>query len=158
MGVASSDKAVVALMGLAAAIFIIYRIYIWLQGSPQSFLKDRVPINKVIQRHPCIGLLEDAGYEVVGGKLKIPLSFQVNGAPMYSRLFIDYVALKNEEHYYLVILSRPRKELEFTGSGLRDTLLPYLLIYPDCSGVLYVDTVNSNIHVINFGKDDGESS
>ncbi|MFD1905469.1 hypothetical protein ACFSQ7_17605 [Paenibacillus rhizoplanae] len=52
----------------------------------------------------------------------------------------------------------PRKELELTGSGLRDYILPYLLIYPDCSGALYVDTVNSNIHVINFGKDDGESS
>ncbi|MEI2399040.1 hypothetical protein V8V88_27610 [Paenibacillus phytohabitans] len=158
MGVASSDKAVVALIGLAAAIFIVYRIYIWLQGSPRSFMKDRVPINTIIQPHPSIGLLEDAGYEVIGGKLKIPLSFQVNGAPMYSRLFIDYVASKDEEHFYLVILSRPRKGLEFTGSGLRDTLLPYLLIYPDCSGVLYVDTVNSAIHVIKLGKDDGESN
>lgn len=155
---ASSDKAVVALMGLAAAIFIIYRIYIWLQSSTHSFIRDRVPINKVIQPHPSIGLLEDAGYEVVGGKLKIPLSFQVNGAPIYSRMFIDYVACRDEERFYLVILSRPRKELEFTGSGIRDTLLPYLLIYPDCSGVLYVDTVNSRLHVIEFGKDDGESN
>ncbi|WP_420800410.1 hypothetical protein [Paenibacillus piscarius] len=157
MGVASSDKAVVALMGLAAAIFIIYRIYVWLQSSPRSFIRDRVPLNKMIQPHPSIRLLEDAGYEVVGGKLKIPLAFQVDGAPMYSRLFIDYVAVKDEERFYLVILSRPRKELEFTGSGLRDTLLPYLLIYPDCSGVLYVDTVNSRLHVIEFGRDDGES-
>lgn len=59
---ASSDKAVVALMGLAAAVFIVYRIYIWLQGSPGSFMKDRVPLNKVIQSHPSIALLEDAGY------------------------------------------------------------------------------------------------
>lgn len=154
---ASSDKAVVALMGLAAAIFIIYRIYVWLQSSPRSFIRDRVPLNKVIQPHPSIRLLEDAGYEVVGGKLKIPLAFQVDGAPMYSRLFIDYVACREEDRFYLVILSRPRKELEFTGSGLRDTLLPYLLIYPDCSGVLYVDTVNSRLHVIEFGRDDGES-
>lgn len=154
---ASSDKAVVALIGLAAAIFIIYRMYIWLQASPRSFMKDRVPINKVIQPHPSIGLLEEAGYEVIGGKLKIPLSFQADGAMVYSRLFIDYVASKEEEHFYLVILSRPRKSLEFTGSGLRDSLLPYLLIYPDCSGVLYVDTVNSAIHVVKLGKDDGES-
>ncbi|WP_042202969.1 hypothetical protein [Paenibacillus camerounensis] len=155
---ASSDKAVVALIGLAAVIFLVYRIYLWLQSSPSSFLKDRVPINNVIAPHPSIEWLEAAGYEVIGGKLKIPLSFNVDGASMYSRLFIDYVAGKEDGSYYLVILSRPRKELEFTGSALRDTLLPYLLIYPDCSGVLYVNTSSSAIHVISFGRDDGESA
>lgn len=155
---ASSDRVVMALIGVAVAIFIIYRIYIWLQSSPHSFMKDKLPINTVIQRHPSLDLLEDAGYEVIGGKLKIPLSFTVNGIAMYSRLFIDYVACKEEDSLYLVILSRPRKELEFTGSALRDTLLPYLLIYPECSGVLYVDTAASTFHVIQFGKDDGESN
>ncbi|WP_342561969.1 hypothetical protein NST84_20315 [Paenibacillus sp. FSL R7-0345] len=155
---ASSDKAVVALIGLAVAIFLVYRIYLWLQSSPSSFLKDRVPINNDIAPHPSIEWLEAAGYEVIGGKLKIPLSFNVDGAPMYSRLFIDYVAGKEDGSYYLVILSRPRKELEFTGSALRDALLPYLLIYPDCSGVLYVNTASSAIHVISFGRDDGESA
>ncbi|WNS44356.1 hypothetical protein [Paenibacillus sp. MMS20-IR301] len=157
MGVASSDKAVVVLIILAAAIFMVYRIYLWLQGSPRSFMRDKVPINKMIQPHPSTALLEDAGYEIIGGKLKIPLSFQLDGSPVYSRMFIDYVASKDDEHYYLVILSRPRKSLEFTGSGLRDALLPYLLIYPYCSGVLYVDTVHSAVHVIKLGKDDGES-
>ncbi|MNJ03206.1 hypothetical protein D3C73_1634380 [compost metagenome] len=57
-----------------------------------------------------------------------------------------------------MILSRPRKALELTGSGLRDALLPYLLIYPDCSGVLYVNTATSVIHEIKLGKDDGESN
>ncbi|MNN36833.1 hypothetical protein D3C81_1507450 [compost metagenome] len=90
--------------------------------------------------------------------MKIPLDFNVDGSSMYSRLFIDYVASKEEDSFYLVILSRPRKELEFTGSALRDALLPYLLIYPDCSGVLYVNTVSSAIHVISLGRDDGESN
>ncbi|MGN7761621.1 hypothetical protein ACTJKB_09220 [Paenibacillus sp. 22594] len=158
MKLAGSDKAVMVLIGLAVAIFIIYRIYIWLQSSPRSFIKDRLPLNKVILPHPSIDLLEAAGYEVIGGKLKIPLSFNVDGASMYSRLFIDYVASKEEDSYYLVILSRPRKTLDFTGSSLRDSLLPYLLIYPDCSGVLYVNTVTSVIHEIRLGKDDGEST
>lgn len=155
---ASSDKAVMALIGLAVVIFLVYRVYIWLQNSPRSFIKDRVPINKEITPHPSIEWLEAAGYEVIGGKLKIPLAFNVNGSSMYSRLFIDYVASKEEESFYLVILSRPRKELQFTGSALRDALLPYLLIYPDCSGVLYVNTVSSAIHVISLGRDDGESN
>ncbi|CAH1194690.1 hypothetical protein PAECIP111892_01805 [Paenibacillus auburnensis] len=155
---ASSDKTVMVLIGLAVAIFLVYRIYIWLQSSPRSFMKDRVPINSVITPHPSIELLEAAGYEVIGGKLKIPLAFNVDGSSMYSRLFIDYVASKEEDSFYLVILSRPRKELEFTGSALRDALLPYLLIYPDCSGVLYVNTVSSAIHVISLGRDDGESN
>ncbi|AIQ69967.1 hypothetical protein PGRAT_21725 [Paenibacillus graminis] len=158
MELASSDKAVMALIGLAAAIFVIYRIYIWLQNSPRSFIKDKLPLNTVILPHPSIDLLEEAGYEVIGGKLKIPLAFTVDGSSMYSRLFIDYVASKEEDSFYLVILSRPRKTLEFTGSSLRDTLLPYLLIYPECSGVLYVNTVTSAIHEIRLGKDDGEST
>lgn len=155
---AGSDQAVMVLIGLVVAIVVIYRIYIWLQGSPGSFMKDRVPINKEILPSPSIDLLEAAGYEVIGGKLKIPLSFRVDGASMYSRLFIDYVASKEEDRFYLVILSRPRKTLELTGSALRDTLLPYLLIYPECSGVLYVNTATSVIHEIKLGKDDGESN
>lgn len=155
---ASSDQVVMVLIGVSVALFLVYRLYIWLQSSPRSFIKDRLPINTVIQPHPSIELLEGEGYEVIGGKLKIPLSFQVNGSPLYSRLFIDYVASKEEDSVYLVILSRPRKSLEFTGSGLRDTLLPYLLIYPECSGVLYVDMAASAIHEIKLGKDDGESN
>lgn len=154
----SSDKVVMAFIGVALSIFIVYRIYIWLQSSPRSFMKDQIPFNKVIIPHPSIDLLEDEGYEVVGGKLKIPLSFNVNGSQLYSRLFIDYVASKEEGTVYLVILARPRKPLDLTGSGLRDTMLPYLLIYPECSGVLYVNVATASIQVIKLGKDDGESN
>lgn len=154
----SSDKIVMAFIGLALSIFIVYRIYIWLQSSPNSFMKDQIPFNKVITPHPSIDLLEDEGYEVVGGKLKIPLSFNVNGSQLYSRLFIDYVASKEEGTLYLVILARPRKPLDLTGSGLRDTMLPYLLIYPECTGVLYVNVATATIQVITLGKDDGESN
>lgn len=154
----SSDKVVMAFIGVALSIFIIYRIFVWLQSSPRSFMKDQIPFNKVIIPHPSIDLLEEEGYEVVGGKLKIPLSFNVNGSKLYSRLFIDYIATKEEGTLYLVIIARPRKPLDFTGSGIRDTLLPYLLIYPECSGVLYVNVTTGSIQVIKLGKDDGESN
>ena len=121
-------------------------------------MRDGIPINKDIIPHPSIDLLEEAGYEVVGGKLKIPLSFNVDGSQLYSRIFIDYIATKEEDSLYLVILARPRKPLDFTGSGLRDTLLPYLLIYPECTGVLYVNSATAAIQVIKLGRDDGESN
>ncbi|WP_189024780.1 hypothetical protein [Paenibacillus albidus] len=170
----SSDKIVMLLIGAAIVVFLIYRLYLWLQTSPRSFIKDKIPINKVIHPHPAVDLLEEAGYEVVGGKLKIPLSFTLNGSRLYSQLFIDYIAVldedeeedqdkykdrhKDKDPYYLVILARPRKQLEFTGSGLRDAVLPYLLIYPQCSGILYVNPATSAIHRITFGRDDGESN
>ncbi|ASA23114.1 hypothetical protein [Paenibacillus donghaensis] len=154
----SSDTAVMALIGVALIVFVIYRIYIWLQNSPRSFLKDRIPINKVILPSPSLVVLEEAGYEVIGGKLKIPLSFNVDGTQLYSRLFIDYIATKEEGSLYLVLLARPRKPLDFTGSGLRDSLLPFLLIYPECSGVLYVHPSTGVIQVIRLGRDDGESN
>ncbi|WP_150270780.1 hypothetical protein [Paenibacillus tepidiphilus] len=153
----SADRAVTALILLAAAVFVIYRIYVWLQKSPGSYFKDRIPLNEEIEPHPALDLLEQAGYEVIGGKLKIPLVFSLDGSSLYSRLFIDYVATRDEDSLYLVILSRPRKMLEFTGSGLRDALLPYLLIYPECSGVLYVDVSAAAVHLIRLGRDDGES-
>ncbi|MNB73184.1 hypothetical protein D3C81_466620 [compost metagenome] len=153
----SPDKAVMAIIGTLAAVFIIYRIYVWLQSSPRSFLQDRLPLNEDIPPHPAIGLLEQAGYDVIGGRLKIPLSFRVNGTPLYSRLFVDYVAASDDGTSYLVLLARPRRPLEWTGSGIRDMLLPFLLIYPEVGGVLYVNAPEAAVHVITFGRDDGEN-
>ncbi|MDT3427484.1 hypothetical protein J2Z22_003047 [Paenibacillus forsythiae] len=153
----SPDKAVMALIGVGLAIWVIYRIYVWLQSSPHSFLQDHIPLNQDINPHPAVDLLADAGYEVVGGKLKIPLSFNVDGSPLYSRLFVDYVAAAEDGTQYLVVLARPRRPLDWTGSGVRDMLLPYLLIYPGVGGLLYVNAPAATVHVITFGRDDGEN-
>ena len=153
----NSDKAVMVMIGVALSIWILYRVYTWLQSSPRSFMKDTIPINKEIIPHPALDMLESEGYEVVGGKLKIPLSFNANGSILYSRLYIDYVASAGDGTLYLVMLERPRKQLEWTGSGVRDALLPYLLLYSECGGVLYVNVQTTKVSVIKLGKDDGES-
>ncbi|WP_307589125.1 hypothetical protein [Paenibacillus wynnii] len=153
----NSDRAVMVLIGVALSIWVLYRVYIWLQSSPRSFMKDTIPINKEIIPHPALDMLEAAGYEVVGGKLRIPLSFTADGSILYSRLYIDYVASANDGTLYLVMLERPRKQLEWTGSGIRDFLLPYLLLYPECGGVLFVNLSSTKVSVIKLGKDDGES-
>lgn len=35
----SPDKAVMALIGVGLAVWVIYRIYVWLQSSPRSFCR-----------------------------------------------------------------------------------------------------------------------
>ncbi|MFD0694985.1 hypothetical protein ACFQZT_12835 [Paenibacillus sp. GCM10027628] len=95
-------------------------------------------------------LLEGAGFDVLAGKTKIPITMTVGDSEqLESRLFIDYFVQKNDE-IYLVKLAKERKPLEMTGSSVRDMLLPYSLIYPEAAGVLYVDMGQSKIKKITF--------
>lgn len=152
-----STRIVMVLIGVAVAVFVVYRFILWLQASPKIGANAPIPLNEDIAPHPAVDLLEASGYEVVGGKLRVPLSFETGGQRLYSRLFIDYVAVDGEEQLYPVLLARPRRVVEWTGSGLRDAVLPYLLLYPDCGGVLYVDAQAGQIHRIALALDDGES-
>lgn len=68
---------------------------------------------------------------------------------LYSRLFIDYFAEK-EDNLYLVKVARERKPLEMTGSAIRDMLLVYSLLVPEAAGVLYVDMNGRKIKQITF--------
>jgi len=112
-------------------------------------------MNEEIIEHPAVDMLEEAGYEVVSDKLKVPLTFRVDGELLHSRLFIDYIAVKNGE-FYLVRTARERRPVEWTGSGLRRDLLPFLLLYPECAGVLYVDPEQGELKVISLTTDDNE--
>ncbi|GIO83645.1 hypothetical protein J25TS5_05770 [Paenibacillus faecis] len=112
-------------------------------------------MNEEIMEHPAVDLLEAAGYEVVSDKLKVPLAFKVDGSILHSRLFIDYIATKGGE-FYLVRTARERMPLEWTGSGLRKELLPYLLLYPDCAGVIYLDADQGMLKEITLIADDEE--
>lgn len=112
-------------------------------------------MNEEIMENPAVDLLEAAGYEVVSDKLKVPLAFKVDGSIFHSRLFIDYIATKGGE-FYLVRTARERMPLEWTGSGLRKELLPYLLLYPDCAGVIYLDADQGMLKEITLIADDEE--
>ncbi|AZK47071.1 hypothetical protein [Paenibacillus lentus] len=134
-------------------LFLLYRgVRIWLRkpftlGSGIGF-----EFNENIQEHPAVDLLESAGYEIVSDKLKVPLAFRVEAQVMHSRLYIDYVVRKHGE-YYLVRRTRERQPLEWTGAGLRRDILPYLLLYPDCAGVLYIDVEMGLIKEITLSTD-----
>lgn len=133
--------------------FIIYLIYLgitsWIRKPLSIGSITNFEFNDDIIEHPAVALLEQEGYEVVSDKLKVPLSFDVDGKVLHSRLFIDYIVLQKSQ-YYLVKTSRERLNIEWTGSGLRKELLSYLLLYPQCAGVLFVNTDRSEIKKISL--------
>ncbi|GIP58087.1 hypothetical protein [Paenibacillus woosongensis] len=145
----------VAIAGIA--LLLLYRGFrIWLRkpftlGSGVGF-----EFNEDIQEHPAVDLLESAGYKIVSDKLKVPLAFRVEEQVLHSRLYIDYVVKKHGE-YYLVRRSRERRLVEWTGAGLRREILPYLLLYPDCAGVLYIDTEQGQIKEITLSTDSDDA-
>ncbi|MNN17822.1 hypothetical protein D3C81_1310180 [compost metagenome] len=146
------------LMVLIAGIvlFISYRSFRTWVKKPLT-LRSRLgfQMNEIIVDHPAVHLLERAGYEVVSDKLKVPLTFKVNNSLLHSRMFIDYIVLRDGE-LYLVRTARERSVIEWTGSGIRKELLPYLLLYPECAGVLYVDEDHGEIKEITLTTDDDE--
>lgn len=136
--------------------FISYRSFRTWVRKPLT-LRSRLgfQMNEVILDHPAVHLLERAGYEVVSDKLKVPLTFKVNDSLLHSRMFIDYIVQRDGE-LYLVRIARERSGIEWTGSGIRKELLPYLLLYPECAGVLYVDADHGEIKEITLTTDDDE--
>ncbi|GAB6929876.1 hypothetical protein JCM10914A_38590 [Paenibacillus sp. JCM 10914] len=149
------DWLLMILLGIIVALLIGYRLNRWLM-SPSPDRLPGIPINETIADHPAIGMLEREGYDVVGGKVKVNLSFETGNKPLHSRLFIDYVASDDRGELYMVKLSRDRLPLDWTGSGIRDRLMSYLLLYPECAGLLYVDVEEQTIHVVNMDWSDEE--
>lgn len=139
---------------VAFLLFLIYRsVQSWLRKPVALRRGLEFELNEDIEDHPEVQLLREHGYEVISGKLRVPLTFMVNNAKLNSRLFIDYVVTREDE-LYLVRTARPRQPMDWTGSGVRKELLPYLLLYPDCTGLLYIDAEHSEIKVILLDSED----
>ncbi|GAB6990406.1 hypothetical protein [Paenibacillus pini] len=153
-----SDELLMLLIGLLIVVLIVFKLKSWMFNT-QSRLPKSVPLNDWIPEHPALDLLEKVGYEVMGGRIKIPLYFEVNQQQEYhSRLFIDYVVKDRKDIYYLVKISRKRLPMDWTGSGIRDQLLPYFLLYPECGGLIYIDMElgKNGIRRIHFDWDEEE--
>lgn len=141
-----SDTIVIGVLAVILIIWLFYGLRNWL-NRPVPVSLSGMQLNSDIPHSPVVDLLEAEGYEVIGGKMKIPLAFEVNESVYYSRLFVDYVA-ERDEIRYLVKTSRRRQPVEFTGPAIRDRFLYYLLLYPGCEGILYVDTEESSVKII----------
>ncbi|MFE6076166.1 hypothetical protein ACFVQB_16945 [Paenibacillus sp. NPDC057886] len=140
------DTIVIGVLAVCLIIWLFFGFRTWV-NRPIPVSLSGMQLNSEIQDSPVVDLLEAEGYEVIGGKMKVPLAFEVDESVYYSRLFIDYVAERDDERY-LVKTSRRRQPLELTGPSLRDRFLYYLLLYPGCEGLLYVDMEESDIKVI----------
>ncbi|MEX2462017.1 MAG: hypothetical protein WD469_12125 [Paenibacillaceae bacterium] len=135
---------IIGIIGIVA--FIVLRSRLQTRYSPKWIPEpdDEIPVTEAVV------LLENAGYEVMTTKRKIPIRILVNDEEeLFSRYFVDHFAQSGEK-WYIVKIARSRHPFEMRGSSIRDQLLPYQLIYLEAAGILYVDVSLQKIVKIQF--------
>ncbi|KIL34438.1 hypothetical protein SD71_19905 [Cohnella kolymensis] len=147
------------ILTLAAAGVMIWwvwrRFNRWLHEPPGAKLR-RLAVAGGVDRDETVELIENYGYQVLSGKHRIPLGVAIDDGPTQAtRLYFDYLAAKDDK-YYLVKLDRARQPLEWTASGLRERLLVYALLFPDCEGILVVDSRDGLVKTVRFKVEDDE--
>jgi len=137
-------------------VLIVALMLVWLYVAAKRKYRNRwrapdIPRHSevFVPSDEAVRLLEEAGYDILAGKVRLPVYVELDGNVLESRLFIDAFAEKDGETY-IVRLARERKPIEMTGSSLRDHLLVYHLLYPQTAGVLYVDLPAGAIRVVKF--------
>ncbi|WP_245850747.1 hypothetical protein [Paenibacillus herberti] len=138
---------------IAAALLIgfwVYRaFYNWLH-EPRGIKRLVLGRGEILAPDdPHVLFLESQGYEVVSGKHRVPLVVDLDGQEMYSRLYVDYIVVRDDS-MYAVKLVRDRQPMEWTGSGLRDRLLVFTLLLPELEGILIVDNEYNTIRTVKF--------
>lgn len=153
------DKFGDALIMLAAVCMMLWwawrRFDRWLHEPPGSRLRKLATAGGV-EQDATVELLRQHGYDVLSGKHRVPLGVKVDDGPVQpTRLYFDYLAEK-EHKYYLVKLERVRQPTEWTASGLRERLLVYALLFPDCEGILVADPGDQQVKLVRFKVEDGD--
>lgn len=133
--------------GLAWLLWWTRGIRVRLPIRKLPFVSEAQPLAKSIQE-----LLQTNGYQGIGGKLRVPLTVRVDGKKLASRMFIDGFAQK-DEGLYVIRLERERLPIEWTGSGIREKLLAYALLYPETKGILYINETDQTVKEIQFEFD-----
>jgi hypothetical protein len=156
----SSEKFVLFIVIFAILIWLFVIFKRWLYAPRNTKLPFLHDMDMVPPRGEAVDLLESMDYEVIHGKHKVPIYMVVDDnedKPLRSQFFIDYFVQK-EGKVYIVKLARERQPLNWSGSSIRDRLLPLFLLYEEVSGVLYVDLNQKNVKKINFELDEDEES
>jgi len=142
------DNLVMVLLIVASVFWGGYYVRKWLLKPPTLRLSVR-PDSEIVVTD-AVALLEESGFEVLTQKRKVSIRITVNEEDeLQSRLFVDHFASR-EDGVYVVKVARERKPLDMTGSGVRDHLLVYHLLYPDAAGIVYVDPLLRTIHTYRF--------
>ncbi|QYR19992.1 hypothetical protein KZ483_19245 [Paenibacillus sp. sptzw28] len=141
----------VMLIAGSLIVFWLYRVfYRWLHEPPGLHSKLLLSeAEDVREDDENVLFLEQAGYEVTHGKYRVPITIDLDGQILQSRLFIDLIAEKDGKHY-IVKTARDRMPIDWTGSGVRDRLLVYALLMPESEGILFVDQKERTIRTITF--------
>lgn len=145
----AADWFVMIAAGSLIAVWLFRRLYAWLHEPPASrvyLLGDGVEPD---EQDETVRFLTDSGYDVVSGKHRIPIAIELDGEPLQSRLFIDYVAVKDGKTW-LVKTARDRMPIDWTGSGVRDRLLIYALLVPTAEGIVYADPRERSLRTVTF--------
>ncbi|XID94159.1 hypothetical protein ACF3MZ_06445 [Paenibacillaceae bacterium WGS1546] len=146
------------IMLIAAGImgwWAIRRFDRWLHEPPGSRLR-KLALAGGVEEDDTVQLLREHGYEALSGKHRVPLGVAVDDGPvMPTRLYFDYLAVKDNK-YYLVKLERSRQPIEWTASGLRERLLVYALLFPDCEGIVVAIPQERQIKTVRFKVEAGE--
>jgi len=95
-----------------------------------------------------LNLLQNNGYEVIQGKVRVPIDINTNERNYQSRIIVDYIAQKNGKSY-IVKIKNKRKQERISGSFLRDELLAMQLMCR-ADGSLYIDLDKERIYDIDF--------
>jgi len=129
----------------------------WLHEPPGSRLR-KLARDGGVELDDNVQLLREHEYEVLSGKHRIPLGVVLDDGPvMPTRLYFDYLATKDDK-YYLVKVERARLPFDWTASGLRERLLVYALLFPDCDGIVVVlaQAQEKQIKTVRFKVEAGE--
>lgn len=147
------------IMFIAAGImlwWVVRRFDRWLHEPPDERLRKLALDGPVPMDDEAASFIESHGYEVLSGKHRVTFGVSVDEGPAQStRLYFDYLARK-DNLYYLVKLERARQPIEWTASGLRERLLVYQLLFPDCEALIVADPQNNQLRTVKFkvGDDD----
>lgn len=153
----SNEKYVLFLVIIVIFIWIFVLFKKWLYKPitiKLPFLQETIPPSG-----EAVDLLESLDYEVIHGKHKVPIYMIIDDnedKPLRSQFFIDYFARKDDK-IFIVKMAKVRQPLNWTGSSIRDRLLPLFLLYEEVSGVLYIDLDQRKVKKIEF-EIDGEES
>jgi hypothetical protein len=134
--------------------WVIRRFDRWLHEPPGARLR-RLAQAGGVELNDTVVLLQAHGYQVLSGKHRIPLKVEVDDSFIVpTRLYFDYLVSK-EDKYYLVKLERARQPMDWTASGLRERLLVYALLFPDCEGIVIVTLRDQQLRIVRFKVEAG---
>lgn len=131
----TGDGLVVVLVVLGAVAVLAWRALGtgWMRQQPKG---------------PVVDLLEAEGFDVVAGKVAIPVAVTVDDRTFDSRLYVDFLA-KRDGKLYAVKVEKSRKTIPTTGAALRDALLAsWLVVRPH--GIVVVNRETGAMRIVTF--------